>query len=438
MQEVAIISYADNDSTIFVDLKTQAHMYRQRHNACIGSNGCAFSRQHSIFFAAQRNKDAIHLYWPLKDAPRLHHTSERVECLTISHDGVYLAAGTKQGHAYIWHLNSGNMLRILSAHYRAVNQILFTPDTSFLVTASADSTVKSWNLAEILDVTQQNTTPPCHRVITDHHLSVTDLKGCARPGWVISASLDMTIKVMDILDGTVLFTRPLPCAIHCLASNKLTNAVFAGGADGTVYGVPLYVELGGGWSAAATPTFMPQTLQTSDGFSRFEGHSGRIVGLCVTTDDKCLVSASEDGHVNLWDIASCQLMRTVFTSKAPITGLILALLPKVLPTEKSIAQQHPLGATLRKYPLTDFSSYAITLPTARLKARLELLEKDKVTIKDIKAKPLFKDSMQVDEEEDAAEETAIAKLEAEMAKLRGENARLLALNNKLFSSFIQQ
>eukprot|EP00667_Euglena_gracilis_P014680 EG_transcript_15222 len=382
MQEVAIVCH-DEDATVFVDLKSQAQLYRQKHNACSGGAGCAFSPQHNVLFAAQHNKDAVHLYWPLKDAPRLHHTSERVACLALSPDSVYLAAGTQQGRVFLWHLNSGNMLRLFSAHYRAVQQLLFLPDSSFLVTASADSAVKSWNLVDVLDVTRQNATPPCHKAIPDHHLAVTGLQGCARPGWVVSCSLDMTVKVLDVLDGTVLFTQALPCALHCLAVNKLTTLAFAGGSDGTIYGVPLYRAWGGGWTAAATPAFLPQRSDgPADGPMRFEGHRGRIRGLSVTANERCLLSGSEDGNVHMWDIASGQLVRTIFETKGPVTALLVVLLPTVLPTEKSLALHHPLGPTLRKFPMTDFSGFTVSIPTAKVKARLALLDKEKTSMKE--------------------------------------------------------
>lgn len=53
----------------------------------------------------------------------------------------------------------------------------------------------------------------------------------------------------------------------------------------------------------------------------------------------------------------------------PITGLRLLVLPRVFPTERSLAALHPLGPTLRKHPLTDFTAYAVAVPAPHLRAR---------------------------------------------------------------------
>lgn len=44
---------------------------------------------------------------------------------------------------------------------------------------------------------------------------------------------------------------------------------------------------------------------------------GRITGLAVTLDDRWLVSGAEDGKLNVWDIASAQLLRTILEAKGP-------------------------------------------------------------------------------------------------------------------------
>ena len=136
-----------------------------------------------------------------------------------------------------------------------------------------------------------------------------------------------------------------------------------------------------------------------EGHDEFEGHSGRIIGLAVTSDDKHLISASEGGAVNVWDIGSCQLLNTIFSTKGVIAALSLTLLPKVLPKEKSLQLHNPLGAQLRKFPITDFSSYSVTIPTARLQARLAVQDKEKLTAKELKAQPLV-DKMNLDEADD--------------------------------------
>ncbi len=39
-----------------------------------------------------------------QEAPRIHHASERMQCLAVSEDSVYLAAGTIHGRVFLWHV----------------------------------------------------------------------------------------------------------------------------------------------------------------------------------------------------------------------------------------------------------------------------------------------------------------------------------------------
>lgn len=43
----------------------------------------------------------------------------------------------------------------------------------------------------------------------------------------------------------------------------------------------------------------------------------------MTANERCLLSGSEDGNVHMWDIASGQLVRTIFETKGlPANGCL--------------------------------------------------------------------------------------------------------------------
>eukprot|EP00906_Rhabdomonas_costata_P007275 RCo010444 len=114
MQEVAVVCTdgEQGGSAVYIDVHSEAQLYAHPGNACLSSHGCVFSETHDLLLTAQRGKDAILVNHPARPSGRLYHTAERVECLAVSRDGVYLAGGTPRGHVMIWQLTTGELLRL--------------------------------------------------------------------------------------------------------------------------------------------------------------------------------------------------------------------------------------------------------------------------------------------------------------------------------------
>jgi WD40 repeat protein len=77
--------------------------------------------------------------------------SDRVNSVSFSPDGQWIASGSKDKTVRVWSVESGECVS-LEGHSRPVNSVSFSPDGLSIVSGSWDKTVRVWNL-DTLDVT---------------------------------------------------------------------------------------------------------------------------------------------------------------------------------------------------------------------------------------------------------------------------------------------
>jgi len=81
-------------------------------------------------------------------------------CCTFGPDGCFLAVagggndrGGRESKAncviHVWNVASGQEVAILSGHTALVRDLVFTPDSHWLLSAGWDNTVRSWHLAAL-------------------------------------------------------------------------------------------------------------------------------------------------------------------------------------------------------------------------------------------------------------------------------------------------
>lgn len=79
---------------------------------------------------------------------------DTVMCLDSTEDGEIIVSGSKDNTGLVWRRNINNSLRKASqllGHTGAVTSVALTPKTgAFVLTASADRTVKMWKLKGLL------------------------------------------------------------------------------------------------------------------------------------------------------------------------------------------------------------------------------------------------------------------------------------------------
>lgn len=105
----------------------------------------------------------------------------------------------------VWDLETGRALRTLEAHSTWVNAVAVTPDGRRVVSASEDGTLKVWDLKLSIWPWRRANRYPSH-TLQGHAYWVFGVAVTPDGKHVVSASADNTLKVWDLQTGRVLRT----------------------------------------------------------------------------------------------------------------------------------------------------------------------------------------------------------------------------------------
>ncbi len=264
--------------------------------------------------------------WNLRE-----HTHER----TLDHTGpVYDIAFTAQGDRIvtgsalttvrIWKVSTGEMLHELGGHLGPVYAVDFAPDGKLLASGGADNTVRVWDSADGSEVQR-----------FDHPANVRELRFSPNGEFLAATSRDVTVRRTD--SWSEVFTANV---LGAAMSRNLTRSgldfspdsrwVVVRG-DSTTIGVR---DLNTGTtravdsvvSAAGPVVFTPsgdlvvagdRTLRIvefpsgTDRGNLADGHAGPVRAVDISPDGRTIVSASDDGTLRFWDVATGEGRRTL-------------------------------------------------------------------------------------------------------------------------------
>ncbi|GAA5843175.1 hypothetical protein JCM5353_007091 [Sporobolomyces roseus] len=155
----------------------------------------------------------------------------RLNSISASPDGNYLAGGTPDGRIFLWEISTGALLATLDAHYRSISCLAWTRDGAALITASEDAGCSVWSIGRILTSTPMNPPTP-FATLSDHTLSITALQvgqGSFPNCRVFTASQDGTVKIWDLstTPASLLSTFQFPAPIQHLSIDPLERYFFA-------------------------------------------------------------------------------------------------------------------------------------------------------------------------------------------------------------------
>ncbi|CAD7932821.1 unnamed protein product [Amoebophrya sp. A120] len=174
---------------------------------------------------------------------------EKISCMEFSSCSHYLFCGSESGKIYVWHLPTGELVNCLggnvsdTAHYQTVCSLKISADDALLVSGAKDGSVAVWkNLYGQAGASgtnkntgfiSNNTSGNLFRKWTGHTLAVTQVAFTEDSTSIISASLDHSLRLCDIISGREVKSIQTGFAVRAFAVGNL-GQVYVGGSLGSL------------------------------------------------------------------------------------------------------------------------------------------------------------------------------------------------------------
>lgn len=218
------------------------------------------------------------------------HTADIYDLLLLR-DGRTLVSASADNTVRIWDLETENERHRLT-HSNVVQAITTTVDQTALISTGDDRTIRFWSLPE---------GRPLGQIDNAHGTPIRALEVSRNGRTLVSADSEGTIKLWPLTDSTGALNLAGMSAdgpSHVLQADGTLNDLLFTRDDSMLIsaGKSLHLwDLASLEEASVAKAIAPVTL---------EGHTSFINRIDITDDDATLISASADKHVLLWDMTS--------------------------------------------------------------------------------------------------------------------------------------
>lgn len=312
------------------------------------------------------------------------HLPEKMTCFTVSPNGYWAAAGSHNGHIYLWELSSGLLVSSHTGHYRALTSLTFTPDSRLLISTSLDSSTHIYLVSQLIDPEDPTKAGKPYGTLKDHNLAVRCI-GLGRVagsqgGRLWTASDDGTVKVCLLFfffipsffyapftdthhaqmwslhppfDLLCTFILPPTCTPTTLAVDPSERFFYVGTTQGDVYHIPLFRKrtvlgdhhhhhhhhhqhtaalespqdeweaVGGGAEHASASA----PIKTQGAIISLKDAKESITSLALSLSSTHLLVGTSAGTIQIHSLPSHQHLRTLSPHAGPVTHLSTLLRP---------------------------------------------------------------------------------------------------------------
>ncbi|KAK7715247.1 Pre-rRNA-processing protein ipi3 [Diaporthe eres] len=274
-------------------------------------------------FAAQHEKAYVHVYSRLRGNQEAFVAfPERIRCLTLAGD--VLVLGTVEGRIMLWETCTGRLVSLPPCHVQAVSCVVATP--YHLLTASDDSNIHVWSLAQLLELDSNEEREPVVS-FSNHRGAITAIASSSgdseETSLCVSASKDKTCIVWNYRTGAVLRTLLFPTSPLCVALDPCSKGVFVSTENGSVFSVEFF----GPKPLLGPKSEEPSTVvQVTSPFCVAPSESGPASCLGLTYDGTVLLSGHPKGQIHAWSVTDKQASsgaKELTNLNAAVTNIIL-------------------------------------------------------------------------------------------------------------------
>lgn len=198
-------------------------------------------------------------------------------------------------HSTNKYTNWNSCVWTLTGHKADVNAAVFSPNGSYIISASNDHTAQFWDPTHGTHV----------KTLSAHTDRVTSTAFSLDGAYAITGSLDATIKMWNVLTGQLLHTMVNKSEVICVAISSDGSHIVSGHFD---------------WCVKLWKPWEKHVVPHRDDFIRLGSHDGDITAICLTPDGIYCASAGNDSTICLWQVKTQQLLNRI-TCKDSIKAL---------------------------------------------------------------------------------------------------------------------
>jgi WD40 repeat protein/uncharacterized caspase-like protein len=217
--------------------------------------------------------------------------SEAIQSVAFSPEGARFATASADLTIKLWDVATGRLLRTFEGHTKSVNSIAFSPDGSRLVSGASDGTIRVWETisnASLLRIPKQSRDPEPKQ---SPEPAVYSVAFAPDGRTVVSGWSDKTVKLWDAESGAL-------------------RRTLAGHA-GSVLAVTIAPD--GQTVASASSDRTAKLWETATGklLQTLAAHGQPVTSLAFAPDGKRVLSGSNDGTAKLWEVATGKPLRSI-------------------------------------------------------------------------------------------------------------------------------